>query len=558
MEIVFTVLILLLAVAVSGIVTRLLPLKAPLPLMQIAIGALLAWPRLGLHVTFDPELFMLLFIPPLLFADGWRIPKREFFMQRRAILMLALGLVFITVLAVGYFAHLVIPGLPLPVAFALAAVLSPTDAVALTAIAGKNRIPPHLMHILEGEALMNDASGLVALKFAIAAALTGVFSLRDASVSFVFIAAGGIATGVAVAWIFSFVSGRFLALSDEVDPAPGIVMSLLVPFASYLFAEHFGWSGVLAAVAAGMTMGVATASQKAPGSSRIRAAGTWTMIEFVFNGMVFILLGLQLPHIIGSALISAHHESDALVVRLVGYVAAMLAVLYAMRFAWVWLLRWFASRSAAKHGVANAVPGLRTAAVTTVGGVRGAITLAGVLSLPELLPNGAPLPGREMAIFIASGVILGSLLIAVIGLPLLLRGLRVGRDPNAAEERNARILAAQAAIRALHDAQDKLVADLDESAAASFADVTARVMDVYRRRLASLGSGDDKTPSEVARRMETLEQKMRIAAMRAERAVLLKLLADQKINDETLNKLMREVDLSETAVVTRVKGRSPE
>ena len=556
MEIVFTVLILLLAVAVSGIVTRLLPLKLPLPLMQIAIGALLAWPRLGLHVTFDPELFMLLFIPPLLFADGWRIPKREFFMQRRAILMLALGLVFITVLAVGYFAHLVIPGLPLPVAFALAAVLSPTDAVALSAIAGKNRIPPQLMHILEGEALMNDASGLVALKFAIAAALTGVFSLRDASVSFLFIAAGGLATGMAVAWIFSFVSGRFLALNDEVDPAPGIVMSLLVPFASYLFAEHFGWSGVLAAVAAGMTMGVATASQKAPGSSRIRAAGTWTMIEFVFNGMVFILLGLQLPHIIGSALISAHHESDALVVRLVGYVAAMLAVLYAMRFAWVWLLRWFASRSAAKHGVANAVPGLRTAAVTTVGGVRGAITLAGVLSLPEVLPNGAPLPGREMAIFIASGVILGSLLIAVIGLPLLLRGLRVGRDPNAAEERTARILAAQAAIRALHDAQDKLVADLDESAAAAFADVTARVMDVYRRRLASLGS-DGKTPSEVARRMETLEQQMRIAAMRAERAVLLKLLADQKINDETLNKLMREVDLSETAVVTRVKGRSP-
>ncbi|QCP47963.1 Na+/H+ antiporter [Trinickia violacea] len=556
MEIVFTVLILLLAVAVSGIVTRLLPLKPPLPLMQIAIGALLAWPRLGLHVKFDPELFILLFIPPLLFADGWRIPKREFFMQRRAILMLALGLVFMTVLAVGYFAHLVIPGLPLPVAFALAAVLSPTDAVALSAITGKNRLPPHLMHILEGEALMNDASGLVALKFAIAAALTGVFSLREASTSFLFIAAGGLATGVAVAWIFSFIAGRFLPSSDEGDPAPGIVLSLLVPFASYLFAEHFGGSGVLAAVAAGMTMGVAAASQKVPVSARVRAAGTWTMIEFVFNGMVFILLGLQLPHIIGSALISAHHESDALVILLVGYVAAMLAVLYAIRFAWVWLLRWFASRSAAKHGVANAVPGLRTAAVTTVSGVRGAISLAAVLSLPEVLPNGAPLPGREMAIFIASGVILGSLLIAVIGLPLLLRGLRIGLDPHAGEERNARILAAQTAIRALHDAQDKLVADLDESASASLADVTARVMEVYRRRLAALGS-DGKTSSDVARRMEALEQQMRIAAMRAERAVLLKLLAEHKINDETLNKLMREVDLSETAVVTRGKGRSP-
>jgi CPA1 family monovalent cation:H+ antiporter len=211
MDIVFTVLILLLAVSASGVVTRILPIALPLPLVQIAIGALLAWPRLGLHVTFDPEIFMVLFIPPLLFADGWRIPKRELFMARRSILMLALGLVFMTVLAVGYFVHALVPSISLPVAFALAAVLSPTDAVALTGIVGKGRIPGRLMHILEGEALMNDASGLVALKFAIAAALTGVFSLRDASISFVIIAVGGLATGAAVSWLVSFVSARFLS-----------------------------------------------------------------------------------------------------------------------------------------------------------------------------------------------------------------------------------------------------------------------------------------------------------------------------------------------------------
>ncbi|WP_049127111.1 cation:proton antiporter, partial [Burkholderia cenocepacia] len=250
MEIVFTVLILLLTVALSGAVTRLLPLQLPLPLMQIAFGAMLAWPKLNLHVTFDPEIFMLLFIPPLLFADGWRIPKRELYLQRRAILMLAFGLVFMTVLAVGYFAHWLIPELPLPIAFALAAVLSPTDAVALSGIAGKGRIPPQLMHILEGEALMNDASGLVALKFAIAAALTGVFSLRAASVTFVIVAAGGLATGAIVSWLFSALSTRFLNAEQEGDPAPGIVMTLLVPFAAYLFAEHLDLSGVLAAVSA--------------------------------------------------------------------------------------------------------------------------------------------------------------------------------------------------------------------------------------------------------------------------------------------------------------------
>ncbi|MGQ7883105.1 Na+/H+ antiporter, partial [Burkholderia pseudomallei] len=424
MAIVFTVLILLLAVALSGVATRVLPLRLPLPLMQIAIGAVLAWPRFNLHVTFDPEIFMLLFIPPLLFADGWRIPKRELYLQRRAILMLAFGLVFMTVLAVGYFAHGLIPGLPLPIAFALAAVLSPTDAVALAGIAGKGRIPPQLMHILEGEALMNDASGLVALKFAIAAALTGMFSLRDASISFVIVASGGLAAGAALAWLFSALSTRFLNAAQEGDPAPGIVMTLLVPFASYLIAEHLGLSGILSAVASGMMMNYTSFSKSSTVAARVRAESTWAMIEFVFNGMVFIMLGLQLPHIIGRALVDAHHTSDALVGAMIGYVAAMLAALYAIRFTWVWLLRWIASRRAAKQGLAGTMAGLRTIAVMTVGGVRGAITLAGVLSIPVALGDGTPLAGRDTAIFVASGVILGSLVVAVIALPLLLRGVR--------------------------------------------------------------------------------------------------------------------------------------
>jgi CPA1 family monovalent cation:H+ antiporter len=356
MEIVFTVLILLLAVAVSGLVIRMLPFRLPLPLIQIAIGALLAWPTFGLHVTFDPDIFMVLFIPPLLFADGWRIPKREFFMQRRSILMLALGLVFMTVVAVGYFVHALVPAIPLPVAFALASVLSPTDAVALTGIVGKGRIAPQLMHILEGEALMNDASGLVALKFAIAAALTGVFSLRAASVSFVIIAAGGLATGAAVGWLFSFVSSRFLNMTEEGDPAPGVVMTLLIPFASYLFAEHFGCSGILAAVAAGMMMNYTSITHVGPVSSRMRAASTWTMIEFVFNGMVFILLGLQFPHILGDALLDAHHTSDAQALLLIGYVAAVLLVLYALRCATCGCGCCVSSRAAAPNARASRTP----------------------------------------------------------------------------------------------------------------------------------------------------------------------------------------------------------
>ncbi|KND59143.1 NhaP-type Na+/H+ and K+/H+ antiporter [Candidatus Burkholderia verschuerenii] len=552
MEIVFTVLILLTTVALSGLGLSLLPVKLPLPLVQIVIGACLAWPGFGLHVTFDPELFMLLFIPPLLFADGWRIPKRELYMQRRAVLMLALGLVFITVGALGYFLHAMIPSMPLPVAFALAAVLSPTDAVALSGIAGRNRIPANLMHILEGEALMNDASGLVALKFAIAAALTGMFSMREATISFFIIAAGGLAIGAAISWAVTEIPQRLLRFSEDDDPAAGVVLTILIPFAAYVVAERVGCSGILAAVSGGMMMNIQSLRDGIPSVARVRMANTWTMIEFVFNGMVFILLGLQLPHIIGQALVEAHHDGSRKVGLLIGYVLAMVFALYALRFVWVYCLRWFASRAAVKHGIESAAPGFRTLAMTTIGGVRGAVTLAGVLSLPVTLDNGTPLEGRDLAIFIASAVILASLLIAVIGLPILLRGTERLRNPHAAEERMARRRAAQAAIRAIDDTHDELVVQMDEAASARCADSTARVMGMYRRRLESLG--DDEAPRVVAKKSEMVETRLKMAALSAERAELFRLRAAQAINDETLFKLLREIDLSETAIVNRKRG----
>lgn len=171
MEIFFTILIMTLVVSLSGVFTRVLPFQLPLPLMQIAIGALLAWPTFGLHVEFDPELFLVLFIPPLLFADGWKTPTREFLEHGREIFGLALALVLVTVVGIGFMIYWLVPGIPLIPAFALAAVLSPTDAVALSGIVGEGRIPKKIMGILQGEALMNDASGLVSLKFAVAVAM---------------------------------------------------------------------------------------------------------------------------------------------------------------------------------------------------------------------------------------------------------------------------------------------------------------------------------------------------------------------------------------------------
>jgi monovalent cation/hydrogen antiporter len=553
MDIVFTVLVLLLAVAVSGIKLRhpVLPFRMPLPIVQIAIGALLSLPQLGLHVTFDPEIFMMLFIPPLLFADGWRIPKREFFKQRRAILMLALGLVFVTVLATGYFVHMLVSGMSLPVAFALGAVLAPTDAVALSGLANRNRVPAHLMHMLQGEALMNDASGLVALKFAIAAAMSGVFSLRDASMSFLFMATGGVATGVAVSWAFSLISGRILNMTRGSDPAPGVVMTLLIPFAAYLFAEHFGCSGVLAAVSAGMAMNYTKIAHISPVAARVQAASTWSMVEFVFNGMVFILLGLQCPDIIGRALIEAHGKGDTHMWELIGYVAAVLALLYAIRFLWVWLLRRWQARSARWRGEVTAGPSLHLTAVTTISGVRGAVTLAGILSLPLTQANGMPLPGRHIAIFIATGVILLSLVVAVVSLPLLLRRPIGPSDPSAKEEGRARVRIALGAIRSIDATIRRQTSKSKLQLRADAAQIAVRLRDQHRRNLAVLSH--DKVTREIALHGQAIELQMRVDAMRAQRAILLRLRAEHKINDETLNKLMHEVDLSEIAL-TRAWG----
>ena len=200
MESVTIVLMLMVAVVISGIVARMVPVPLPRPLFQIALGALIGliadW-----RVTLDPEIFFLLFLPPLLFLDGWRIPREELFKDGRTVLGLALGLVVFTVVGMGFFIHWMIPSMPLPVAFALAAVISPTDPIAGSAIAQRVPIPKRMMHMLEGEALLKNASGLVCLRFAIAAALTGAFSLQNAALNFLWVALGGIAVGTGVTWL---------------------------------------------------------------------------------------------------------------------------------------------------------------------------------------------------------------------------------------------------------------------------------------------------------------------------------------------------------------------
>ncbi|EJN30805.1 Na+/H+ antiporter [Pseudomonas sp. GM80] len=536
MQTAYTVLILLMLVSVSRLVGRVIPL--PLPLVQIAAGALLAWPTLGLHVALDPELFLFLFLPPLLFSDGWRMPKREFWHLRGPILTLAVGLVLFTVVGAGYFIHWLLPAIPLPVAFALAAVLSPTDAVAVSAIS-QNRLPTPLMHILQGEALMNDASGLVTFKFALAAAITGVFSLTNASLTFVVVALGGLAVGVALSWLVGRLRAWMIARGWD-DPATHVVFMLLLPFAAYVLAERLGVSGILSAVAAGMMQSWLDLLPRQT-STRLLNRSVWSLLEFAFNGLIFLLLGLQLPDIIKAVVSHEPTLWPTLFYRCLDVVAIFLALVL-LRFIWVqsiWRLSVLLRRLRGK-GELTQVPTARSCWLLTVGGVRGAVTLAGVMSVPMLMGSEA-FPERDLLIFIAAGVILLSLISACIALPLLLRGIEKSPDDKRRQEvRDAWRKTAEAAI---HSLETEELPPQDAAQAALAAELKARIMSEYRHQLDVFN--DSAEAQAMAFQMDLLERRLRLKALRAQRLELYSLSRHHQIGDDVLREVLGELDLSE-------------
>lgn len=533
-----TVLFLLLAVVISGIVARLV--RLPLPIVQIGLGALIALSSVP-TVDLKPSIFFLLFLPPLLFLDGWRIPKDDLFRDRMTILELALGLVVFTVLGVGLLIHWLIPAMPLAVAFALAAVLSPTDPIAVSAIASRAPIPKRMMHILEGESLLNDASGLVCMRFAVAAAVTGAFSLREAALSFVWVAAAGIVIGVGVTWSIVRLKGLISRRLGE-DVSTQILISLLIPFGAYLLAEHLHASGILAAVAAGVTMSFSEQGGQALAATRVRRSAVWDTIQFAANGAIFVLLGEQMPSIMARAAqtvrVTGHHEPWWLAV----YVLVITLALAALRFVWVWTSLRLTIYRAARKGQAPPAMSWRLVAAMSFAGVRGAITLAGVLTLPFALADGTPFPARNLAIFLAAGVIVVSLVLASIALPRLLKNLELPPEPtrqNAIDA--ARIAAAQSAIQAI----EKLQHDLAEGRADAdlYTDASARIMDLYRQRIDRRLQGPDALA--LNDQIEQIERRLRLAGLRAERDTFFRLVRARELDDESARRLIREVDLLE-------------
>ncbi|OCG19199.1 MULTISPECIES: Na+/H+ antiporter [unclassified Gilliamella] len=539
MELFSVILLLVLIVSLSGVVVKMLPIQIPLPLMQILLGCILA--AFGVYVKFDPELFLVLFIPPLLFADGRKTSVKDFVYNVREIVGLALVLVVITIVAVGYLLYWMLPqGIELAATFALAAVLSPTDAVALSGIVGKGRIEKEKMEIIEGEALMNDASGLVSLKFAIAIAVgDAVFSIFDVSVKFFTVAIGGLAIGVLFTWLYARILRKINKLTHN-DPAIQIVLLFLLPFAAYIMAEECHCSGILAAVSAGMTVNHSGMMRNAPLTARLQSDSTWSMLTFVFNGFVFVLLGIQLPSILNNTFAENQIDKSIEVWQLCLIVLFVFAVLMGTRFAWLWGMKHMPTMPFGnKRPLAFRAYSTRDLLISTFAGVRGAITLAGVLSIPMTIS------GRYQLVFIATGIILISLIVAVIILPILLRGSVILDN---SEQQNEILTVkgqmAEEAIISLEKMQNNLLQETSEAGLDQeiIHEIGSRVIGSLRRRTGL------KDLEQKALEAENLERRMRLVAIGAERTALLQMKIRNEVSEETFEHLNTDLDIYEKMI----------
>ncbi|KMY48298.1 Na+/H+ antiporter [Peribacillus loiseleuriae] len=533
MEIFLIVLLLLFIIGLSSMINHFIPF-IPVPLIQIALGGIMAILPMGLQVPMEPELFFVLFIAPLLFNDGKNVPRKALWKLRVPILLLALGLVFVTVLVIGYLIHWLIPSIPLPAAFALAAILSPTDVVAVGAMASRVKLPKNIMHTLEGEGLMNDASGLVAFKFAVAATVTGYFSLAEASLSFIIIALGGLIGGAIIAFAIIRLRVIIRRLGME-DVTIHMLIQILTPFVIYLSVEHFHLSGILGVVAGGIVHAIERDREQSPTIKlQIVSNSTWSVILFILNGLVFVLLGLQVPGVANSIFENAAFNN----MDVIGYIIVISASLFVLRFVWI-LAAWWTGWKV-KQGIVK--PPLKAIGIMTISGVRGAVTLAGAFTIPFALDDGSPFPERSLIIFIAAGVILMTLLVTSIFLPVIARSKEEQTGENKAEkEKRALIQSHSAAIKAVESS----ITNENREAA-------IRIISKYNVRINQAhAAGGQKNQLEIREK----ENKIRLIGLEAEEREIMKFVKAEQVEHEVANLCLEHIRRMKMAVTNRKKYR---
>ena len=508
-------LVALCAVALSWAARR---FNFPYPIALVIGGGALGALPLGEQLRLDPALVLVLVLPPILYRAAMLTSWRDFVLSLRTIGLLAIGLVIVTTLAVGGALKLLLPEVSWAVAFAFGAIVSPPDAVAATAILSRLNIPRRVVTVLEGESLVNDAAALVLYKFAIAAALTGAFSLVDAGVEFAGVAAGGIVLGIATGLAFTAAHRRLRDVFVEV------LASLLVPYVAYVLAESLHVSGVLAVVAAGLVHG-RYAPIVVSAEMRILSRSMWNVVVFLLNVTVFMLIGMQL-----SVSVARMEGYDA--ARLITHGLLLSAVAILIRFAWVYGALYLPRKLAALLGKRE-MPGEGEYFIMSWCGMRGIVSVAAALAVPVALDDGTPFPYRDVIVFFTFVVIAVTLVLQGLTLPALIRRLRVGRDWSLQEEReNARNAMSKAAIGAIDELarQENLAPDVAQRISAEFAEKNPA------------GDGAASVSEEEA----GTALRLRHAAINAERQELIRIWRDNQISDNVLHEYEEELDYKES------------
>ncbi len=523
-EIVF--LLLLLFVVVFGLLAR--RLGMPYPIIMVIGGLLLGFVPGIPNITLNPDLIFLVVLPPLLYAASWTTSWRDFRYNLVSIFLLAFGLVAFTVVAVALIAPHVFDNFDWRLGLVLGAVVAPTDAIAATSIARRVGLPGRIVDVLEGESIINDATGLVALQFATAIVVEKrVPTLSSGMLTFAWLTAGGIGLGLLIGWVVYYIERRIN------DGPIEIALSILIPYAAYLAAQKVHASGVLAVVACGLFLSRRSVDFFSP-PVRIQAWSVWDSLNFVLNGLVFVLIGLQLRAIRAS--IGGYPLSTLLVDG-----AVFSALLILLRLVWVfpgagvsWLVRTRLLHQNEKR------PPLRQIFVVGWTGMRGVLSLAAALALPVMLADGSPFPQRDLIVFLTFCVIFVTLVLQGITLPSLIRalGLAQAAGPNC-EEQEARRIVIEAALSHLNDAKERD----GQKSAALYEDLTRH----YQQRLASLQPGGGNR-DDIADRERNLD--LSLEALRVERKAAIHLRDEGRINDQVLRRIERELDLNESWITT--------
>jgi monovalent cation/hydrogen antiporter len=512
----FVLISLLLAVAVLGAAARWL--NIPYPIVLVLGGLVLGFVPGLPHVQLEPDLVLVIFLPPLLYAAAFFANLRDLKADMRVISLMAIGLVLCTAAVVGTVAHAIVPGMPWAAAFALGAIVAPTDPVAATTVARRLGVPRRTINVLEGEGLLNDGTALVLYKVAVGAATTGAWSATDAGVKFIAGGLGGIAVGLAVGVIITEVRRR-------IDDVPiETTISLLSGYAAYVPAERLGASGVLAAVSTGVYVGW-QAPRIASASQRLTGYAMWEILTFLLNALLFVLIGLQLPSVIDG--LRGRGVADVVWPAL-AVCAAVILTRIAWGFVITWLIRLIDRRASQLARRGN----WRERLIVAWSGMRGAVSLAAALALADSFPE------RDLILFITFVVIFVTLVLQGLTLPLLIRALQVEDD--GAEEREELV--------ARRRATDAALIRLDELALMEWTreDTVERMRGLYeyrrRRLLARDGDSPDGDDEDYERRSYRY-QKMVREVIDAQHDAIVELRNIGRISNDVMHRLERELDL---------------